>query len=288
MRLIRKWNWKPGSLFLTCPGLVRSETCDGPAGRLPIGCLRADYKGERGTRPLTPPPAQLLQGWLASRPWSCSGCCRCLDWTPSLVSVLSSRSSSASPSCPGDTHLARWALTLSTPVPLPSFPSQLGGGSPGLLSGGGSGGVRGEWGVGAIPGRQLPGDVGEGAPGTPGRYRVGRDVVPGCGCGSGRARWGRDSLPLVRGGSGSPPTRASLERGAGGGVRAGRSQRAGLGSANWWRQPVGLGAVAAGVCRPAGILRAWSFLQAPGRFTCLAVLFPKQGTKPEWGLFRWL
>ena len=59
--------------------------------------------------------------------------------------------------------------------------------------------------MGAIPGRQLPGDVGEGAPGTPGRYRVGRDVVPGCGCGSGRARWGRDSLPLVRGGSGSPP-----------------------------------------------------------------------------------
>uniref|UniRef100_A0A8C2NNF7 Immunoglobulin C1-set domain-containing protein n=2 Tax=Caprinae TaxID=9963 RepID=A0A8C2NNF7_CAPHI len=76
---------KTGSLFLTYPGLVRSETCDGPAGRLPIGCLNAEYKGERGTRPLTPPPAQLLPGWLASRPWSFSGCCRCLDWTPSSV-----------------------------------------------------------------------------------------------------------------------------------------------------------------------------------------------------------
>ena len=78
-----------------------------------------------------------------------------------------------------------------------------------------------------------------------------------------------------------PPHPGISGAGGGVGVRAGRSQRAGLGSSNWWRQPVGLGAVAAGVCRPAGILRAWSFLQAPGRFTCLAVLFPKQGTKPE-------
>ena len=205
------------------------------------------------------------------------------------MSVLSSLSSSASPSCPGDTHLAPWALTLSTPVPLPSFPSQLGGGAPGFLSGGGSGGVRGEWGVGAIPGRQLPGDVGEGAPGTPG------PTVPRGSGRSSRVRMWFRAGAVGEGFSSSgsrglwlpPHPRIS---GAGGGVEgvggpgggpAGRPQRAGLGSANWWRQPVGLGGVAAGVCRPAGILRAWSFLQAPGRFTCPSALFPKRGTKPE-------
>lgn len=109
---------------------------------------------------------------------------------------------------------------------------------------------------------------GEGAPGSPGRYRVGRDGVPGCGCGSGRARWGRDSLALVRGALAAP---AHLWSGG----RAGGSQRAGLRAANGWRQRVGFGGVAASVCRPAGILRAWSFQQEPGRFTCPSVLFPK-------------
>lgn len=258
---------KTGSVFLTCPGLVRSETCDGPAGRLPIGCLNAGYKGERGPRPLTRPPAQLLQGWLAPRPWSFSACCRCLDWTPSSVSVLSSLPSSASPSCPDHTHLAPWALTLSTPVPLPSFPSQLGGGAAGFVSGSGSGGVRGEWGEGATSGRQLPWDVGREPLARPdGTARVGTeflgaDVVQG-------GRGGGGILFRCFAGLWLPPRISCWGR-------AGGSQRAGLGAANGWRQRVGFGGVAARVCRPAGILRAWSFQQEPGRFICPSVLFPK-------------
>lgn len=60
---------------------------------------------------------------------------------------------------------------------------------------------------------------GEGAPGSAGRYRAGRDGVPGCGCGSGRARWGRDSLPLLRGALAAP---AHLVLGAGWRVPEGR------------------------------------------------------------------
>ena len=154
------------------------------------------------------------------------------------------------------------------PVPLPSFPSQLGGGAPGFVSGGGSGGVRREWGGGATPGRQLPRDVGREPLARPdgtawvGTEYLGADVVQG-------GRGGGGSLFRWFAGLWLPP--AHLWSGG----RAGGSQRAGLRAANGWRQRVGFGGVAASVCRPAGILRAWSFQQEPGRFTCPSVLFPK-------------
>lgn len=114
-------------------------------------------------------------------------------------------------------------------------------------------------GEGAGSGRQLR-DVGRGHAGSAdGTARVGTeflgaDVVPG------RARWGEGFSSAASRGSGCPRCRV------GGGLAGPRG--AGLGAANRWRQRVGFGSHLAGVW-PAGILRAWSFQQEPGRVICL-------------------
>lgn len=219
---------KTGSVFLTCPGLVRSETCDGPAGRLPIG-----WCGNAGGTAST----ALINALAAAARMAGSAALVLLgllslsvDWTPSSVSVLSSLP--LPPARPVPITLAPWALTLS---PGRSGFRQLGGGAAGFVSGSGSGRVRGEWGGCDLRSPASPGCGEEPLARPDGTARVrteflGADVVQE------RARWEGFSSAASR--AGCP--RASRVEGRAGGqqVRAAEQE---------WRQRVGFGGVAARV-----------------------------------------